>query len=111
MKKFAIFISFAFTLFAQPPSSPMPLPKECKTIPPMIIFLPPPMEKELIPCKNEVFKPTMKMVKKKFPKAVAIAPTKGFERVYTITLENNTTIFCNKDLSVCIQGKAVQIDD
>ena len=105
MKKFAIFILFVFTLFAQPPSAPMPLPKECKTIPPMIIFLPPPMEKELIPCKNVVFQPTMKMVKKRFPKAVAVTPAKGFERLYAIKMENNSTIFCNKELSHCIKGK------
>ena len=102
MKKL-IFILLSLTLWAQPPA-PI-LPKECKTIPPMIIFLPPPMEKELIPCKNTVFKPTMKMVKKKFPKAIKITPTTGFERLYTISLENNSTIFCNKDLSRCIKGK------
>lgn len=104
MKKTLIILSFTFSLFAQPPSTPLPLPKECKTIPPMIIFLPKPMEKELIPCKNIVFQPTLAMVKQKFPKATAIYPTEGFERLYTIKFENNETIFCNKDLSTCIKG-------
>ncbi len=109
MKKFAIFTLFAIFGWAQPPTPPsIPLPKECKTIPPMIIFLPPPMEKELIPCKNVVFLPSLKSVKKKFPKAVDVKPTKGFERLYTITLDNNETLFCNKELSRCIKGELLR---
>ena len=32
--------------------------KGCNSLPPMIIFLPPPMEKDLISCRNEYFKPS-----------------------------------------------------
>jgi len=96
------------TLYAAPPMPSHPLlPKECKTIPPMIIFLPPPMEKELIPCKNSVFLPSLKNVKKKFPKARKVEIAKGFERVYKITLDHNITIFCNKEISHCIEGKKI----
>jgi len=105
MKKLAILISCALFGLAQPPTAPsIPLPKECKTIPPMIIFLPPPMEKELIPCKNRVFLPSLAMVKKRFPKAVDVKPVEGFERLYEIDLENNQTLFCNKELLRCIKG-------
>ena len=108
MKKLILYF-FCTVLIAadRPPAPPaqVPLPKECKTIPPMIIFLPPPMEKELIPCKNVVFKPTLKMVKKKFPSAKNISIAKGFERLYAIELDNNTTLYCNRDLSACIKGE------
>lgn len=109
MKKLVFIAIFILYSWAQPPVAPsIPLPKECKTIPPMIIFLPPPMEKELIPCKNRVFLPSLKSVKKKFPKAVDVRPTKGFERLYAITLENNETLFCNKELSRCIKGELLR---
>jgi hypothetical protein len=109
MKLLLIFIIGTMLLADKPPAPPKTiLPKECKTIPPMIIFLPPPMEAELIPCKNAVFKPTMKMVKKRFPKAKSVAIADGFERLYRITLENNTTLFCNRDLSKCIKGEELR---
>ena len=34
------------------------LPKECQIIPPMLIFMPPPLQKDLSKCKNVLFKPT-----------------------------------------------------
>jgi len=86
------------------------LPKECKTIPPMIIFLPPPMEKELIPCKNVVFKPSIDKVQKKFKNKIKkIEITEGFERLYTLTFENNDTYFCNKEITHCIKGNITSI--
>ena len=107
MKKFAFVIALTLYSLAQPPAA-LPLPKECKTIPPMLIFFPKPMEKELIPCRNVVFLPSLKMVKKRFPNAKSITIAKGFERLYEIRLENNETLFCNKDLMQCIQGILVR---
>ncbi len=104
MKKFVIFTLFALFGWAQHPAT-LPLPKECKTIPPMLIFFPKPMEKDLIPCRNVVFLPSLKIVKKRFPNAKSVKIAKGFERLYTIELDNNETLFCNKDLSSCIKGK------
>jgi len=104
--RYLFFVLLASILFAGPPS--LPLPKECKTIPPMIIFLPKPMEKELIPCKNVVFKPTLAIVKKRFPNAQKVEIAKGFERLYRIDLNNSATLFCNKDLSACIKGKKLR---
>jgi len=110
--KIKIFLIISFLLFsflgAQESSSNL-LPSECKTIPPMILFLPPPLEKELIECKNIVFKPTLKSVQKKFKTAKKVQPLSGFEKVYKITLENNLTLFCNQKLSRCFQGKEINI--
>jgi len=111
MKKRILFLLCTLSLIAAPPITPkqtaptITLPKECKTIPPMLIFFPPPMEKELIPCKNAVFLPLLKNVKKKFQTAKKIEIAKGFERLYKITLDHNITIFCNYNLSHCIEGK------
>jgi len=95
----------------KPLSKPkLELPKECKTIPPMIIFLPPPMEKELIPCKNVVFKPSIKRIQKKFKNKIkTIEITPGFERVYTLIFENNETLFCNKEITQCIKGNLTSL--
>ena len=118
MKKLALlFLSiYLFASSQTPPPPPvnvhkkakkLTLPKECKTIPPMIIFLPPPMEKELIACKNAVFKPRLGYIQKKIKDAIKVEPFKGFERVYKITLKNKKTLLCNKTITICIEPKNI----
>jgi len=130
MKKLVLI--FPFLLLAQntPPMPPMPpmmampsqkqpakakkrpdskvkntLPKECQIIPPMLIFMPPPLENDLNKCKNAMFKPT----KEKVLKTLKIKPKKieaveGFTGVYKITADKKI-LYCNKDLSKCFEVK------
>ena len=78
-------------------------PKSCELIPPMVIFLPPPMEKELVKCKNEMFKPKKELVQKQLQKLLKkkitinkIEIVKKFNQLYKITYNNNKTILTNK---------------
>ena len=81
------------------------MPKECSTIPPMLIILPPPLEKDLIKCKNEYFKPSKEFVFKKLKiRPKEIKAVDGFENLYEIKYNKNT-IYCNKNLSKCFEVK------
>ena len=131
MKK--VILLLPFMLFAQnmPPMPPMPpmmnmstqksdkskpkkrpntsiknkLPKECQIIPPMLIFMPPPLQKDLSKCKNTLFKPTKEKVYKTLKlKAKKIEAISGFTGLYKITTKKNI-IYCNKDLNKCFEVK------
>ena len=82
------------------------LPKECEIIPPMIIFLPPPLEDALTKCKNKLFKPKLELVKKVFKKkklkVKSVSIVEGFSEVYKIDT-NKGNFYCNKDLSKCFK--------
>jgi len=86
------------------------IPKECKLLPPMIVFLPPPVEKELNECKNKLFKPekdfAQKRLSKIFKKKIivkAITILKKFSRLYRIRYNNNKIVLCNDKISACIE--------
>jgi len=128
MKK--IFFLIPLFLFGQnmPPMPPMPpvmdlptdkhkekkrpntkvknsLPKECQIIPPMLIFMPPPLENDLIKCKNALFMPKKELAEKKLKtKVISIKAVDGFIEVYEIKTKNSI-IYCNKDLSKCFEVK------
>lgn len=127
MKKLFLFIPFVLFANQALPMPPMPpmmnlntnktkklkkkkeknnMPKACETIPPMIIFLPPPLEKSLEECKNELFKPKMDYAKKVFAKkhlkVYSIDPVSGFAELYKIKT-NKGIYYCNKDLSKCFK--------
>ena len=79
-------------------------PKSCELIPPMVIFLPPPMEKELIKCKNEMNKPkkdfVQKQLSKLFKKKVIVNKieiVKKFNQLYKITY-NGGVILTNQNV-------------
>jgi len=81
------------------------LPKECRIIPPMLIFMPPPLEVDLRKCKNRLFMPTIKEVQKKLKvKVKKIEIVDGFSELYKI-VTNKKVLFCNKDLTKCFEVK------
>jgi len=104
-----------------PQTKPAPkgsaLPQECSGMPPMIIFLPPPMEAELVKCKNALHKPKLDGVSKKLSqlsgknikiKSVGIA--NGFKELYTVKFtmdKEDRMLYCNSDLSSCIEGRRI----
>lgn len=84
-------------------------PKSCDMIPPMIIFLPPPMEKEVVTCQNELHKPKKEFVQKQLSKLLKkkiivnkIEIVKKFNQLYKITY-NGGTILTNKTVDAFIQ--------
>jgi hypothetical protein len=90
------------------------LPKECEALPPMVVFLPPPMESDLIKCKNEIHKPskekTIKSLKILFNnknlKVNSINNLDGFKELYKINIniaKNNKDLYCNSDLTNCFE--------
>ncbi|NWF65841.1 MAG: hypothetical protein HXX81_00045 [Campylobacterales bacterium] len=83
------------------------MPKECEVLPPMIIFLPPPMEADLTLCKNALHKPTLENVKKTYKDAVSVDIAEEFKELYKITLKNKKELYCNSSLSTCLEVKKV----
>jgi len=86
------------------------IPKECKLLPPMIVFLPPPMEKELNECKNKLFKPEKDFAQKRLSKILkrkiiikSITILKKFSRLYRIRYNNDKIVLCNDNISACIE--------
>ena len=82
----------------------------CSTLPPMIIFLPPPMEKSLISCRNEYYKPTIKEASKKlsklFKKKIKVTKVEimsKFREVYKVYIKGKKYKYCNKDLNSCLK--------
>jgi len=143
MKKFILSVSSIFlvsSLFAQdngmPPMPPVfdevkknksqenftrkfVMPKSCKVLPQMIVFLPPPMEEDYNRCKNDLGYPypefadhqLKKMIKNPFViKDVSILS--DFKEVYKIELteeiskdkSENRVLFCNSSVTKCIKG-------
>jgi len=90
--------------------------KECSSLPPMIIFLPPPMEKDLISCRNKFYKPTVanaeKALSKMIDKKVSVSKislAEGFRELYKIEysykkfiLTSKKTSYCNAKLTKCL---------
>jgi len=84
------------------------MPKECKIIPPMLIFMPPPLEEDLIKCKNKLFLPNKDVAQNKLSKKYknikieAISIVEGFNEVYEIKT-NKGTFYCNKNVTKCFK--------
>ena len=82
------------------------LPKECSIIPPMLIFMPPPLEADLVKCKNKLFLPKLEFAKKIFAKkhlkVKSITAVDGFVELYKVST-NKGDFYCNKDLSKCFR--------
>lgn len=83
------------------------MPKECEVMPPMIVFLPPPMEEDLTLCKNALNKPKLENVKKVYKDATSVDIAEGFKELYKITLKNKKELYCNSTLSSCLEVKKV----
>ena len=85
------------------------MPTSCELIPPMVIFLPPPMEKELTNCKNNMNKPKkdfvekqlLKLLKKK-TKVTKIEIVEKFNQLYKITYDGGV-ILTNKTVDAFIK--------
>jgi hypothetical protein len=85
------------------------VPKECEIIPPMLIFMPPPLQEDLRKCKNKLFMPNIKTAKKEFSKKYKknikiekISIVDGFDELYEIKT-NKGNFYCNKDVSKCFK--------
>ena len=125
MKKLLAFVPFILFANQAIPMPPMPpamnlekskkttkkekkstLPKECEMIPPMIVFLPPPLEDALNKCKNKLFEPKLDYANKVFSnkklKVKSINIVNGFVELYKIDT-NKGSFYCNKDLSKCFK--------
>jgi hypothetical protein len=84
------------------------MPKECEIIPPMLIFMPPPLQEDLRKCKNKLFMPGVEKAKKGFFKKFKnikikkISIVKGFNELYEIET-NKGRFYCNKDVTKCFR--------
>ena len=84
------------------------MPKECQTIPPMIILLPPPLEQSLTECKNRLYLPKLDYAKKVFAKkglkVKSVNFVKGFVELYEVKTDKGV-FYCNRNLSKCFEVK------
>jgi hypothetical protein len=90
-------------------------PQSCELLPPMVVFIPPPMEKMLNDCKNQLHLPKNEQVEKnilqgeyKKLKIKSISITEDFAQLYKIVITNDKKeieLFCNSNLSKCIKGE------
>ena len=85
------------------------MPKSCELIPPMVIFLPPPMEAELVKCKNNLHKPKKEFVEQQLSKLLRknikdkkIEIVKKFNQLYKVTY-NGGVILVNKNVDAFIR--------
>jgi len=82
------------------------LPKECNIIPPMLIFMPPPLEDDLVKCKNKLFLPKLDIAKKIFAKkhlkVKSVSVVDGFVELYKVSTDKGD-FYCNKNLSKCFK--------
>jgi hypothetical protein len=96
-------------------------PKSCELLPPMVVFIPPPMENMLNDCKNQLNLPKKEsveeiIIKKRYKSSTlkSISITEGFTQLYTIELtdknKKDITLFCNGSLSKCISGEIINYD-
>ena len=93
----------------QPKQKKQSMPKSCELIPPMVIFLPPPMEMELTKCKNALGKPSKELVQKQltklFKKKIIVKKieiVEKFNQLYKVTYDGGT-ILVNKTVDGFIQ--------
>jgi len=80
----------------------------CKTIPLMLIHLPPMIEKDLNRCKNLLYKPDISLAEKKLQellkmsiKVHKVSIVKGFSMLYKIETSRGD-FYCNKQVDRCI---------
>lgn len=95
-------------------------PQSCELLPPMVVFIPPPMENMLNDCKNQLHLPKNEQVEKSILKGVyknskikSISITEDFAQLYKIVLSENKKeieLFCNSTLSKCIKGEIISYD-
>lgn len=107
-----------------PPTAPKKslkdmLPQECATIPPMLVVLPPPMQKDMNRCKNAFHKPKPETVNSNLAamhgekvNVTNISALDGFQRLYQIDYtmdgffgEKKKTIYCNETVTQCLFGE------
>ena len=98
-----------------PPSMPSidkksVLPDSCNMVPPMILFLPPPLEKNLIKCKNDIKIPKKKFVQKQLSKLLkkkivvnTITVVPKFNQLYKVVYNKNKTILVNQYVDAFIR--------
>ena len=83
------------------------MPKECAVIPPMLIFMPPPLQDALTKCKNRLFLPKLNVAKKVFAKkglkVKSVSIAKGFTQLYKVST-NKGEFYCNKTLNKCFKA-------
>ena len=121
----SVFTTLSLVASQMPPMPPMPpslgggvkhkstkntkTPKECDLLPPMVIFLPPPMEAQLDSCKNALYKPkkefATKQLSKLFKKKIVIKSIKilkKFSKLYRIEYKDGV-VLCNSKVDACIK--------
>lgn len=134
-------ILLPFMLFAASSTPPMPpmngsegksskpslktmLPKECQTLPPMLVVLPPPMQAEMDKCLNAFHFPKPDY-KKNFAKLFGedaavtnISVLSDFTRLYKVEFSTKSwlgstrrTVYCNTELTSCIEGNLITEKD
>jgi hypothetical protein len=84
-------------------------PKECDMLPPMVVFLPPPMEKMVNECKNKLYIPSKEMAQKGLSKILkrkvkvkSVKLEDGFAQAYEIDIYSEKYI-CNKTVTKCFK--------
>jgi hypothetical protein len=82
-------------------------PKECDMLPPMVVFLPPPMENMVNTCKNKLYIPSKQLAQKglskilkKDVKVTSVSIEKDFVQAYEISKKKDKYI-CNKTVTKC----------
>ena len=86
------------------------MPKSCGLIPPMVLLLPPPMEKDLVKCKNDLYKPKKefvakqlaKLFKKKKVNVTKIEIMEDFNQLYKVFYDKKV-ILVNKNVDAFIR--------
>lgn len=137
LKTIILGLSFASIFASQmPPMPPMPpmmgmdinttkqpvqkqeVVNSCELLPPMVVFIPPPMEDMLNECKNSLKMPKEELVKEKLlkgqykdAKVEKISVAEGFVQLYAIDLldkKEKVRLYCNSSVEKCIAGKMVE---
>jgi len=82
------------------------MPQECQMMPPMMILLPPPMEIQLVKCKNKLYLPKKEFAQAKLSKYLKkqvkiknIEIVNGFSQLYKIIYNKTYVIYTNKTVS------------
>ena len=137
MKKIVIAFGIALlpALFAAEDMPPMPMsppadavkpnkvvpkpPQECDAVPPMLIYLPPELEKDMAVCKNLLYKPSMEAAQKALEKIFAqkvqikdismVPKYKELYRIVAIVDKKERALYCNSDVDACLELAAVDM--
>lgn len=88
----------------------------CKVIPPMLVYLPPMLEKDLYKCKNSIHMPTvntaekgLKSLLKRDVKVLKISIVKGFNMLYKIESDMGS-FYCNRYVNRCLTSSLKVIE-